>query len=113
MLTIFEKAFIGHLVADWLLQNNWMAENKGRLLHPAAWVHSGIHTIVLGIVLGWQGGLVLGFAHLLIDTRKPLQWWAKFFGKTSDGSKMSEQVAIWCDQVLHIASIGIWIALMF
>ena len=109
MLTTFEQAVVGHLVADWLLQNNWMADNKEQLLHPAAWVHSGIHTIFLSAILGWQGGIMLGVVHLLIDTRKPLRWWAKLFGKTNDG-KMSEHVAIWCDQTLHIVSIGVWIA---
>ena len=61
MLTPFEKGLVAHLVADWILQNDWMARNKMKLSHPAAWVHSTIQGLGLGVALGWQAGLVLGF----------------------------------------------------
>ena len=35
-LTTFEAALMLHLIADWLLQNEWMAVKKLRLSHPAA-----------------------------------------------------------------------------
>ena len=38
-LTLFERALVAHLVADWLLQNDWMAHQKTSLSHSAAWVH--------------------------------------------------------------------------
>ena len=110
MLTPFERGFIAHLIADWLLQNDWMARNKTNLTHPASWVHSGIHALALGLALGWQAGLVLGLIHLLIDTRIPLQWWKQFFRQTVDGPA-ALHVAIWGDQVLHIVAIGAWVAL--
>jgi hypothetical protein len=92
-MTLFEKALVLHLVGDWLLQNDWMARNKFRLSHP---------------VLGWAGGLVLGIVHLLIDTRVPLQWWSRIFRQTTTG-EMGTHVAIWCDQILHVATIAVWI----
>jgi hypothetical protein len=109
MLTPFERGLIAHLIADWLLQNNWMAQNKMYLAHPAAWVHAGIHGILLGLALGWQAGLVLGITHLLIDTRIPLSWWQKTFRLT--GSKNTfMHVAIWSDQVVHLSTIALWVA---
>jgi hypothetical protein len=48
-----------------------MARNKMSLRHPAAWTHAAIHAVCLGLALGWQAGLVLGFIYLLIDTRVP------------------------------------------
>ena len=67
------------LVADWLLQNDWMAHHKARLSHPAAWVHGGVHALAFTWALDWRGGLVLGLLHVLIDTRVPLTWWIRAF----------------------------------
>ena len=106
-MTPFEKALVMHLLGDWLLQNDWMARNKTSLSHPAAWVHGAVHGILLGLVWGWLGGVVLGLVHMAIDTRLPLQWWGRFFRQTTSG-EVGTHVAIWCDQVAHIATIALW-----
>jgi hypothetical protein len=111
MLTPFERALVAHLVADWLLQNDWMAANKMKLLHPAAWVHGGIHFIGLTLALGWPSGLVLTAIHMVIDTRIVLRWWQRVFCQTREGP-VALHVGIWGDQVLHIFSIALWIMLM-
>ena len=108
MLTIFEQALVMHLIGDWILQNHWMAENKPNLRHPAAWVHTAIHMVLLSLVLGWVGGLVLGFLHMLVDTRGPLTWWRKRFRMTTEGP-YALPVAICSDQVLHILCIAAWV----
>lgn len=105
----FEKAVVAHLVADWILQNDWMALNKMKLTHPAGWVHAGIHGVLLGLALGWVGGLVLGVVHLLIDTGAPLNWWVRVF-KKCDTSPHAGLIRIATDQAIHIASIAAWIA---
>ena len=79
--------------------------------HPAAWVHSGIHGICLGLALGPMAGVVLGVVHILIDTRIPLVWWIRVF-KKSEGSPLADTIAIWTDQVLHIAAIALWLWLV-
>ena len=81
MLTPFERGLVAHLVADWLLQNDWMALNKMNLRHPAGWVHAAIHGLLLGLALGWAGGVALGILHLLLDTGRPLNWWIRVFKK--------------------------------
>jgi hypothetical protein len=43
---------IKHLVADYLLQNQWMVQNKGTYYHPAGWAHAGIHGALSALVLG-------------------------------------------------------------
>ncbi len=111
MLTPFERALMAHLVADWLLQNDWMAMNKTRLSHPAGWVHAGIHAICLGLALGPLAGAVLGAVHLLLDTRVPLEWWIRVF-KKSDKVPEARLIAIWTDQVIHLATIAAWVAWM-
>ena len=112
MLTLFERGLVAHLIADWLLQNDWMAANKGSLRHPSAWVHGGIYAICLGLALSsWQAGLVLGLVHVLIDTRKPLTWWRKVYRQTTAGPA-ALHVAIWSDQTLHITALALWIVLV-
>jgi hypothetical protein len=110
MMTPFERGLIAHLIADWLLQNDWMAKKKVSLRHPAAWTHAAIHVLLLTVALGWQAGLALGALHLLLDTRKPLDWWQKVFKQTTEGP-MAVTVRVWADQVLHIIAIAAWVAI--
>ncbi len=110
MLTPFEKGLVAHLIADWVLQNDWMARNKTSLRHPAAWVHAGIHGVCLGLALGWLGGLVLGFVHLLIDTRVPVAWWIRHF-KHSQHAPEAGIIAIGLDQTIHVVCVAAWVAL--
>jgi hypothetical protein len=111
MLTTFERGLIANLVADWVLQNDWMARNKASLRHPAAWVHGGIHALLLGLALGWEAGLILALVHVLVDTRKPAAWWQAFFRQTSQG-EVGLIVKTGLDQVLHITAIALWVALV-
>ena len=108
MLTPFERGLIANLVADWILQNDWMAKNKMSLQHPAAWTHAAIHAVLLSLALGWQGGLILALIHMLVDTRVPAIWWQKRFKQTSEG-QVGIIVKVGLDQVLHIAAIAIWV----
>ena len=111
MLSAFEMGIVAHLIADWPLQNQWMVVNKTNLLHPAAWVHAGIHGLLLGFVLGWQAGAVLGLLHILIDNRVLLWWWQTNVQQTVDGPAVIH-TRIWTDQVVHIALIAAWIQLL-
>jgi hypothetical protein len=108
-LTPFERALVAHLVADWLLQNDWMALNKTKLTHPAGWVHAAIHAVLLGLALDWVGGVALGALHLLIDTGGPVGWWIRVF-KKCEAMPHATLIRIWTDQALHLATIAAWVA---
>lgn len=110
-----------HLIADWPLQNDWMAQNKVNLRHLAGYVHAGIHGVLLAIIFGWVW-IPLALSHLLIDTRKPVVWWSKLIGQTQPSGKeavswddhnpllvvdVGMEVRFWTDQVFHIAAIAI------
>jgi hypothetical protein len=109
VLSLFERGLVAHLVADWLLQNDWMALNKQNLRHPAGWVHASIHGLLLGLALGWAGGIVLGILHLFLDTGRPLNWWIRVF-KKSDSTPQAALIRLWTDQTMHIAAIAAWVA---
>jgi len=104
-------AIVAHLVADWMFQNDWMATNKMQLRHPAAWTHSAIHVFFLWFVFPWYLALLIGFTHLLIDTRKPLIWWMKVVKRMHTGPHVM-MVEIWLDQVFHITVLAL-VALIF
>jgi hypothetical protein len=110
-MTPFERGLVAHLVADWVLQDNWMARNKMSLRHPAAWTHAAIQGLCLALALGWLGGLVLGFIHLLVDTRVPVTWWMRVFKKCETAPE-AHWIAIWLDQTVHIVCIAVWVALV-
>ncbi len=74
---------LAHLVADWLLQNEWMVRHKPDLRHPAGWVHGAIHTLALLLFWPWPLALLVGLSHVLIDTRTPIRWW-KRLGRTGN-----------------------------
>jgi hypothetical protein len=108
-MTPFERGLIAHLVADWMLQTDWMARHKTSLRHPAAWTHAAIHAACLAIALGWVAGLVLGLVHILIDTRVPVDFWMRRVKRCPPGSQ-AEWIALGLDQTLHILSIAAWLA---
>lgn len=96
-----------HLAADWLFQNNWMARNKTRITHPAAWIHGLIHFLVIWWVFPFWPAVAIACLHILIDLRFPLTWWRNFYGQTQDGS-FAIHVAIWGDQVSHVLVIALF-----
>jgi hypothetical protein len=111
MLNKFERAVLAHLIADWLLQNDWMAKYKSDLKHPASWLHGLVQFLFLSWALSWRAALPLTMVHLLIDTRIPVKWWQGVFGQTTEGPA-ALHVAIWDDQILHVATIALWLNLV-
>jgi hypothetical protein len=95
-----------HLVVDWLLQNDWMAEHKSSLRHPAGYVHAGLHGVAMLLIFPVWAAVALGIAHLLIDTRRPLQWWSRLVTQPTEGP-MAVSVQLWRDQTLHLVTIAL------
>ena len=95
-------AVIIHLVVDWLLQTDWMARNKTNLRHPAALVHSGLHTLALLLIFPWWLALGVGISHWLIDSRGPVTWWTSKIKKMPPSTPTYLTVEIWMDQIFHL-----------
>ena len=93
---------VAHIVADWFLQNEWMALNKVKPTHPAGWVHALLHVACL-FAVGWsvEAALTIGWLHWFIDLRFALAGWRRLIRQTTEGP-MAVHVAIWQDQVAHV-----------
>jgi hypothetical protein len=102
--TLFAWGLVAHLVADWLLQNEWMAVNKAKVGHPAGFVHAAVHAVALGLVFGPIVGVVLGVVHYVVDLRTLLAEWGQLLRQTREGP-MAVHVAIWRDQVVHVVCV--------
>lgn len=124
---------VAHLIADWPLQNDWMANGKALPwrwsiagLAPA-FTHATIHAVALALVFGFWPGVALGAFHLLIDTRVPVPWWSRLIRQTQPQGEsvdvgngfvlspprrvplydVGTEVRFWTDQVFHIACIAV------
>lgn len=109
MAELFLLGLLAHLVADWFLQSDTMAQKKVSLLSPWAWIHGGIHFGLLAIFWPALPALGVALSHILIDTRRPLIWWRKLYGiKQVEDDKdiwwnvTAMQVAFLQDQAAHI-----------
>ena len=96
-------ALIAHVVADWLLQTDWMAVNKVNLRHPAGYVHAGVYTLLMLPLFPWFLALLIGVTHLFIDTRGPVHWWMRNIKRVSPGAYATTGfVESAVDQAFHV-----------
>ena len=99
---------VAHCVADWMLQNDWMAVNKTKPLEsPANAVHSGIHFLCLACVFPLNVAFALAWFHGFVDTRWPLEWLRNKLGQAKPSNPIAITVKIWHDQVVHLLCIAI------
>ena len=105
------EALIGHLVGDYLLQNDWMALNKKR-----SSVHCGVHCLLwaAAVVLfaGWGLGAftVLFAAHFAQDRTNVIAWYMDKVGQRQfRAGPCSPWSTIVVDNVWHVVSIwAVW-----
>lgn len=109
-MTTFTWLLLGHLVGDWMLQNDWMARNKqNRLFTLAGMTHFVIYTIcIVGVVALFVDGsytrmtllnitLVVFISHWLIDATNLAQSWAKLIQQSD-----LLMVRVVVDQCFHL-----------
>ena len=107
-MTTFEWLLIGHLLGDWVLQNDWMAQNKQNgLLNRAIAVHAAVYTIVLVAALAIAqrdasppflafAGVVF-ISHWIIDATNLGLRWNRLFHQSE---LLFMRIAV--DQILHL-----------
>lgn len=95
-----------HLAVDWMTQNEWIADHKHRLVHPAGYVHAAAHGAAQWLVFPAPYAAALGVTHLVIDTRQPLRLWTKVISQPEGGAG-AVPVQIWRDQTAHVISVAV------
>ena len=109
-MNTFTWLLIGHLLGDWLLQNDWMARGKKQsLLSLAGMMHVAIYTATI-IGAFWLSGLrdanptfylslgaIILISHWLIDATDITERWMRLY-RQSD----SQVMRIMVDQTLHL-----------
>jgi len=109
-MTVFSWLLIGHLVGDWMLQNDWMAQGKkGGFFTVPGLIHFTIYTAtVMGIlslsgVIGINTTFILSIAilvfvsHWLIDGTNLVERWIRFYGQSNIAV-----VRLMVDQTFHL-----------
>ena len=109
---LFLYLFLGHLVADYLLQPSSLVAWKHRSLNGVA-VHASIHVLVTTLLLYLYSGraevffvaLLIGIMHFFIDSIKA----------SHDQKSKHPKIAYWVDQCAHYLSlvIGLIVATQF
>lgn len=105
---LFSWLLVGHVVGDYIFQIRWMAENKSRQILPLL-VHSALYTAIVALLallaggLSWSGIALIFIAHLILDQRKFIEFWAR----TITGTENIEWLKIALDQSWHIFILGI------
>ena len=88
-----------HFIADFILQSNWMAQNKSKHNIPLL-IHIGVYSLPF-LYFSWEYALINGVAHLITDwfsSRATSKLWAEkkvhwFF------------VVVGLDQAIHMTTL--------
>ncbi len=113
-MNLFNWLILGHFVADWLLQSDWMAIGKRRhFFSTAGIVHYIIYTFIILLTVKsfsaqsadmtvWLPiGAAVFFSHWLIDGSQLVRCWMRFFGQ-----REQIMVTLVIDQTMHLLVIG-------
>ncbi|MCS6825746.1 MAG: DUF3307 domain-containing protein [Caldilinea sp.] len=120
-MSLFAWLLIGHLIGDWMLQNDWMARYKrGRWWSSECIVHCVVYSVSVVLAAWWGGrGLVselqlvtafpfLLFSHWLIDGFNLAAWWGRVVNQTQ-----TDFVRIMVDQTMHLIVLGVCVSWIF
>lgn len=119
-MNIFTWLLVGHLVGDWLLQNDWMAKGKRKaFITLPGMVHFAIYTLVIMMTLRISGVVVKDLAygvglgafifvsHWFIDATDIVDRWMRFYRQSN-----LLMMRVMVDQTLHILILAVIVYLM-
>ena len=100
---LFLKILLAHLVGDFILQpGSWVSDKNRRKIKSAKlFIHTGVHTILLALVLEfnlyyWKAFILIIISHFIIDLAK------SWLSNKRPGTEL-----FFLDQAAHIAIIAI------
>ena len=120
MTCTFAWLTVGHLVGDWVLQNDWMAKGKKNgLLCPAGLAHFTLYAATIMVTFWLSGvrdrqpvfylalGAIVLVSHALIDATRLVEHWMRFYQQSD-----LEVVRLMVDQTLHLLVLAALAALV-
>jgi hypothetical protein len=105
-------AIVGQLVGDYLLQTDWMAQNKKLRSWPCL-VHCVIWTACVCIFAGWswRAGAFLFACHFAQDRTQIVKWWMCLKSPGFTQPPFAPWSLIVVDNVWHF--VQLWVAWRF
>lgn len=111
-------AIIGHLVGDYLLQNDWMAMNKKKETLPCT-VHCALWTLSVGMFSGWAFDhpfpsplpIILFMTHFIQDRTQIVLFWMTRVNRQKKFAEppMAPWSLVVVDNVWHIVTLwAVW-----
>jgi hypothetical protein len=107
MIDPLTSAIVGHLVGDYLLQTDWMAQNKKTRTWPCI-VHCAVWSVSVCLFAGWGvvALLLLFAAHFAQDRTDVIRWYIRVAkGEGFMQPPLSPWSIIVVDNVWHIVSL--------
>ncbi len=103
---------LGHLVGDYILQNDWQAANKTQRHWPCL-IHCLLYTVSVWafsfLWLPWWGLAICFLSHYPIDRYRLAAWWMKnISGQTHFASKehpMFPWSVVMVDNIFHLLTL--------
>ena len=118
-MNLFNCLLLGHLVGDWMLQNEWMARNKQRhWFNSAILVHCTVYTGTLLLALWWADQANPAPPYLLFSVMVFLSHWLIDAGRLADrwGRLLRQSrfhfVQIMVDQTMHLLVLAVLVELL-
>lgn len=112
-MNLFTWLVVGHMVGDWILQNDWMARGKkGALLTIPGLTHFSVYTTAVMIVIWFVVGRSLSIpeylvvaafvfiTHMLTDATDVVGMWMRFYQQTD-----IPMVRVMVDQTFHLVEL--------
>lgn len=113
-MTPFGWLCLSHLVADWMLQSDWMARGKRTgFMSVAGLVHYTIYTLLIALTLLFIAptldathnlllSVLVFISHWFIDGTDLVQWWMRCVGQRDQ-----TMVRMAIDQTLHLLVLSV------
>lgn len=108
---------VGHLLGDFILQNDWQANNKKKRTWPClvhcVWYTLAVITVALPELLLSPGVISIIFiTHFGIDRTPFIEWWMRnVSGQTSFLRRLEPWSIICVDQVFHLTILWVVVTL--
>ena len=121
LATALVLGFLFHVIGDYLMQNDWMAQNKTKAFLPA-FIHATIYSLPFLFITDIEFWPIVYVTHYLIDRYRLAVYWIKLanwnWSSTNFGSGSEKPIwmSVWLmisiDNTFHLIfnTIAIWLS---